>query len=77
MFAKIHVNGKDAHPLFVFLKNAKHGTLTNSIKWNFTKFLCDKQGVPVHRYSPTTAPNDIAKDIEKELAKEDPDKEEL
>lgn len=69
MFSKIDVNGSNAHPLYVFLKNAKHGTLTNNIKWNFTKFLCDKHGVPVKRYSPTVAPLDIAKDIESELSK--------
>ena len=70
MFSKIDVNGTNAHPLYVFLKNAKHGTLTNNIKWNFTKFLCDKHGVPVKRYSPTVSPLDIVKDIEKELSKE-------
>lgn len=70
MFSKIDVNGANAHPLYVFLKNAKHGTLTNNIKWNFTKFLCDKHGVPVKRYSPTVSPLDIVKDIEKELSKE-------
>lgn len=70
MFSKIDVNGSNAHPLYVFLKNAKHGTLTNNIKWNFTKFLCDKHGVPVKRYSPTVSPLDLIKDIEKELNKE-------
>ena len=70
MFNKIDVNGSKADPLYVFLKNAKHGTLTNNIKWNFTKFLCDKHGVPVKRYSPTVSPLDIEKDIEKELGKE-------
>lgn len=70
MFGKIDVNGSNADPLYVFLKNAKHGTLTNNIKWNFTKFLCDRHGVPVKRYSPTTSPLDIVKDIEKELLKE-------
>ena len=69
MFSKIDVNGANADPLYVFLKNAKHGTLTNNIKWNFTKFLCDKHGVPVKRYSPTTKPLDISKDIENELSK--------
>ncbi|KAJ7328110.1 Phospholipid hydroperoxide glutathione peroxidase, mitochondrial [Desmophyllum pertusum] len=70
MFSKIDVNGSNADPLYVFLKNAKHGTLTNSIKWNFTKFLCDKHGVPVKRYSSTVSPLDIEKDIEKELSKD-------
>ena len=70
MFSKIDVNGPTADPLYVFLKNAKNGFLTNSIKWNFTKFLCDKHGVPVKRYAPTVAPLDIEKDIEKELNKD-------
>lgn len=63
MFSKIEVNGNNAHPLFVFLKKAKGGTFGDSIKWNFTKFLCDRNGVPVKRYSPTTAPKNIEKDI--------------
>ncbi|VDQ08388.1 unnamed protein product [Trichobilharzia regenti] len=56
MFSKINVNGPNAHPLFKFLKNRLEGTLTSSIKWNFTKFLVDREGQPVKRYSPTTAP---------------------
>lgn len=67
MFSKIDVNGSNAHPLYVYLKKAKKGTLTDGIKWNFTKFLCDKEGIPVKRYAPNTAPLDIVKDIEKEL----------
>ena len=69
LFSKIDVNGANADPLYVFLKKAKGGTLTDSIKWNFTKFLCDKDGVPVKRYAPNTAPLDLVKDIEKELSK--------
>jgi len=54
---KINVNGKDAHPLFVYLKKElPGGILGSSIKWNFTKFLVSKEGVPFKRYSPTTKP---------------------
>ncbi|XP_018645848.1 glutathione peroxidase, putative [Schistosoma mansoni] len=56
MFSKIKVNGSDADDLYKFLKSRQHGTLTNNIKWNFSKFLVDRQGQPVKRYSPTTAP---------------------
>ncbi|KAK7083119.1 Phospholipid hydroperoxide glutathione peroxidase, mitochondrial, partial [Halocaridina rubra] len=56
MFSKIKVNGDDAHPLFNYLKSKQGGTLGNFIKWNFTKFLVDKEGTPVARYSPQTNP---------------------
>uniref|UniRef100_Q7M448 Glutathione peroxidase (Fragments) n=1 Tax=Schistosoma mansoni TaxID=6183 RepID=Q7M448_SCHMA len=52
-----------------FLKSRQHGTLTNNIKWNFSKFLVDRQGQPVKRYSPTTAPYDIEGDIMELLEK--------
>lgn len=64
MFEKINVNGSDAHPVFRFLKSQLGGVLGTSIKWNFTKFLCDKNGIPVKRYGPPTAPSQIVKDIE-------------
>lgn len=68
MFGKIDVNGKDAHPLFKFLTSEKPGILgTEMIKWNFTKFLIDKEGNPVKRYGSNTEPKDIAPDIEKLL----------
>ncbi|MFO1374375.1 MAG: glutathione peroxidase [Agitococcus sp.] len=68
MFAKIDVNGDEAHPLFKHLKEAAPGLLgMNAIKWNFTKFLVDRQGNVIERYAPTTVPLDIAKDIEKLL----------
>lgn len=68
MFSKIKVNGDDAHPLFKFLKSKQGGTLGNFIKWNFTKFLVDRQGVPVARYSPQTNPiPQIEKDLQKYL----------
>jgi glutathione peroxidase len=69
MFAKIDVNGDDAHPLFKYLTQAKPGLLgSEAIKWNFTKFLVGKDGQVMKRYAPTTNPEDIAGDIEKALA---------
>jgi len=64
IFAKINVNGEDAHPVFKFLKQNLGGVLGSSIKWNFTKFLCDRDGKPVRRYSPATSPMSIVADIE-------------
>ena len=63
MFSKIDVNGNNTHPLYAFLKKAKGGFLGDRIKWNFTKFLCDKNGVPYKRYAPTTSPKGLEKDI--------------
>jgi len=56
MFDKIEVNGPNAHPLFLFLRAKLTGTLGSSIKWNFTKFLSDRNGIPKYRYSPTAKP---------------------
>jgi len=70
MFHKINVNGANAIPLYKWLKEKLPGTITNAIKWNFTKFLSDKNGVPYKRYAPNFAPNDIIPDIEKLLAQE-------
>ncbi|KAH8297646.1 hypothetical protein KR054_004745 [Drosophila jambulina] len=67
VFAKVDVNGDNAAPLYKYLKAKQTGTLGSGIKWNFTKFLVNKEGVPVNRYAPTTDPMDIAKDIEKLL----------
>ena len=65
MFAKIEVNGANAHPLYKFLKKEARGLLgSEAIKWNFTKFLIDKNGKVVRRYAPTDAPAAIGKDIE-------------
>lgn len=65
LFSKIEVNGDNAHPLYNFLKSANPGVLgTEKIKWNFTKFLVDKDGKPVKRYAPVTKPKDIETDIE-------------
>ena len=69
MFAKIEVNGDQAHPLYQYLKHEKPGVLgTEKIKWNFTKFLVDKAGQVTERYAPTDTPATIAKDLEKVLA---------
>ncbi|WML28614.1 glutathione peroxidase [Neobacillus sp. OS1-32] len=63
MFAKIDVNGEKEHPLYTFLKDQKGGLLSKNIKWNFTKFLVDRNGKVVERYSPTTKPSKIEEDI--------------
>ena len=69
MFAKIDVNGTRAHPLYQYLKEEKKGLLgTEAIKWNFTKFLVDRQGEVVRRYAPTTAPDKIKDDIDSLLS---------
>lgn len=63
MFSKIEVNGKNEHPLFTYLKTKKSGLLGKRIKWNFTKFLVDKNGWVTKRYAPTTTPEKIEADI--------------
>ena len=55
-FSKIDVNGKNAHPLWDYLKSKQGGTLGDFIKWNFTKFVVDKEGQPVARFAPTDDP---------------------
>lgn len=67
MFAKIDVNGENAHPLYRFLKKEKPGLLGSRIKWNFTKFLVNQDGKVMARYASTTKPESLAKDIEKLL----------
>jgi glutathione peroxidase len=68
LMAKIEVNGDKADPLYDYLKAEKPGVLgTKGIKWNFTKFLIDKDGKVVARYAPTDKPESLAKDIEKLL----------
>jgi len=71
LFEKTDVNGKKENPLFRYLKSHKNGKglLTNSIKWNFTKFLIGRDGVPVKRYGPKDAPKSFEKDIKAELDK--------
>lgn len=65
---KIDVNGDETHPIFKYLKSELGGLLGSNIKWNFTKFLIDKNGKPVKRYAPTTVPKKLEKDIKKVLA---------
>ncbi|WGR95762.1 glutathione peroxidase [Bradyrhizobium sp. ISRA443] len=64
MFAKIDVNGTNAHPLYEYMKREKSGLLGASIKWNFTKFLVDRAGKVVARHAPTARPEGLRKDIE-------------
>jgi len=60
MFAKIEVNGDNAHPLYRFLKAQATGLLgSESIKWNFTKFLIDRNGTVIERFAPATTPESI------------------
>ena len=64
LFAKIEVNGEHAHPLYRFLKKEASGLLgSESIKWNFTKFLVDRNGDVVKRYAPTDKPENLEKDV--------------
>jgi glutathione peroxidase len=68
MFAKVDVNGNEAHPVFCFLKGEAKGLLgTEAIKWNFTKFLVDKKGDVAARFAPTTTPRELEAEIEKLL----------
>ncbi|WP_088328434.1 glutathione peroxidase [Lacimicrobium sp. SS2-24] len=70
LFKKVDVNGDDAAPLYQFLKDRARGVLgSKSIKWNFTKFLVNQQGEVIKRYSSTTKPEDMRKDIESLLQK--------
>ena len=67
MFAKVDVNGDDAHPLFAWLKKEKGGLLGGAIKWNFTKFLVGRDGQVIKRFSPTTEPAKLGDKIEAAL----------
>ena len=68
VFQKTDVNGLHTHPLFEYLKAAAPGLLgTEAIKWNFTKFLIDRYGLPVKRYASATSPKNIREDIKKLL----------
>lgn len=62
-FSKINVNGSNESPLYTYLKKQKTGTLGSKIKWNFTKFLVDREGNVVARYGPATKPQTLEKDI--------------
>ncbi|GLS84607.1 glutathione peroxidase [Paraferrimonas haliotis] len=61
---KLDVNGANAHPLFDYLKSQQKGLITNNIKWNFTKFLVDKEGRVVSRHGPATDPIKLKEEIE-------------
>jgi glutathione peroxidase len=68
MFAKIKVNGSDAHPLYEYLKEKLPGILgLEAIKWNFTKFLVGKDGMPIKRYAPDDKPESMESDVEAAL----------
>ncbi len=69
MFSKIDVNGSTAHPIYKYLKKELKGFPGNEIKWNFTKFLVDRNGNPYKRFSPLTKPAQLRKDIETLLNK--------
>ena len=60
---KIEVNGSNTHPLYEYLKSERTGILTESIKWNFTKFLVDRNGNVIKRYSPQAEPSEIEEDL--------------
>ncbi len=64
LFQKIDVNGKDADPLFQYLKESKPGIIGKNIKWNFTKFLVDSEGNVIDRFAPTTSPEKLKGTIE-------------
>lgn len=68
MFAKVDVNGDDAHPLYAWLRDEKSGLLGRSIKWNFTKFLVSRDGRVIKRYGSKITPERLTDDIEKQLA---------
>lgn len=67
VMAKVNVNGAQADPLFVYLKEQKGGIFGDAIKWNFSKFLIDRKGEVVNRYAPQTKPEQIREDILKIL----------
>jgi len=70
LFKKIDVNGDNAHPLYRFLKKAAPGILgSESIKWNFTKFLVDRNGLPIKRFAPKDQPQDFVEEIKALLTK--------
>jgi len=70
LMAKVDVNGPTACDVYKFLRQKLTGTLGSSVKWNFTKFLCNRQGLPVKRYGPPTKPVEILPDILKLLEDE-------
>ena len=70
VFARIEVNGDNAHPLYRYLKDKARGVFwSKRIKWNFTKFLVDHEGKVIKRYAPTTKPKELIADIEAQIRK--------
>jgi len=67
VYNKVKVNGNEADPMYQWLKKKQGGFLIDAVKWNFTKFLVDKNGQPVGRYSPSTEPKSMEKDITAQL----------
>ena len=73
LFSKIEVNGPQAHPLYQFLQAAQPGILgTKGIKWNFTKFLVDREGCPIRRYAPNDKPESMEEEIRRLLIPRNP-----
>ena len=70
MFAKVDVNGSEAHPLWKWLRQEQGGLLGSAINWNFTKFLVDQQGTVVKRYGPAADPDSLRADIDELLERE-------
>lgn len=67
MFSKVDVKGEEAHPLFQYLTNQAPGLLTKQIKWNFTKFLVNRNGEVINRFAPQTKPESMKDEIKKAL----------
>jgi glutathione peroxidase len=67
MFSKIDVNGDNTHPLYILLKENAGGFITDTIKWNFTKFLVDREGKVIKRYAPSVTPKELEDEIRKML----------
>lgn len=63
MFSKVKVNGFNTHPLYKYLKDQQSGVLLKRIKWNFTKFLINKEGIPIKRFAPSTEPKELEQEI--------------
>jgi glutathione peroxidase len=70
LMSKIEVNGANTHPVFAYLKKRAPGAVGEAIKWNFTKFLVDRDGKSVSRFASTTEPDKLEKDIEAALARD-------
>ena len=69
MFAKVDVNGSNAHPLWTYLKSQKSGMLGSGIKWNFTKFLVGRSGKVIGRFTPQTKPEELVGEIDSLLGR--------